>query len=221
MKKPQILLTNDDGIQSPGLWAAARALSALGFVNVVAPREQFSGAGRSMPTSSDGLIHPQQVQVGGQSWEAYAVGGTPAQAVLHAILEVLPSPAALSEPTPAPQEPAEAPQAVVLAPQGQPRRYAAVRLDDDSMAPLLPDGSVVVLDREQTEPRQVADTICAARTYSPGEVVIRWLRVVEGAYFLASENKRFGALEVDLEELPDPIIGQVCAAFLPGKGLAT
>ena len=31
MKKPQILLTNDDGIQSPGLWAAAEALSEIGF----------------------------------------------------------------------------------------------------------------------------------------------------------------------------------------------
>ncbi|MCL4258148.1 MAG: hypothetical protein KJZ53_06415, partial [Anaerolineales bacterium] len=27
--RPQILLTNDDGINSPGLWAAAEALSAL------------------------------------------------------------------------------------------------------------------------------------------------------------------------------------------------
>ncbi len=38
MKPIQILLTNDDGIQSPGLWAAARALSQIGFVQVVAPR---------------------------------------------------------------------------------------------------------------------------------------------------------------------------------------
>jgi 5'-nucleotidase len=44
--KPQILLTNDDGILSPGLWAAASALSRLGFVTVTAPREQSSGAGR-------------------------------------------------------------------------------------------------------------------------------------------------------------------------------
>ena len=56
MNPPQILLTNDDGIQSPGLWSAATALSELGFVNVVAPRDQFSGAGRSMPAHSDGII---------------------------------------------------------------------------------------------------------------------------------------------------------------------
>jgi 5'-nucleotidase len=91
MEKPiQILLTNDDGIQSPGLWAAAGALSALGYVNVVAPRDQFSGAGRSLPSTSDGLINPLQMQVNGKQWTVYSVGGTPAQAILHAICEILP-----------------------------------------------------------------------------------------------------------------------------------
>ena len=91
MEKPiQILLTNDDGIQSPGLWAAAKALSELGYVHVVAPRDQFSGAGRSLPSTSDGVIAPKQMQVNGKLWTVYSVGGTPAQAVLHAICEILP-----------------------------------------------------------------------------------------------------------------------------------
>lgn len=90
MGKPQILLTNDDGIQSPGLWAAAGALSDLGFVHVTAPRDQFSGAGRSLPITSDGLISAQIMTVNDQDWTVYAVGGTPAQAVLHAVLEILP-----------------------------------------------------------------------------------------------------------------------------------
>jgi 5'-nucleotidase len=91
MGKPiQILLTNDDGIQSPGLWAAAGALSELGYVHVVAPRDQFSGAGRSLPSTSDGIITPQQMQVNGKLWTVYSVGGTPAQAILHAICEILP-----------------------------------------------------------------------------------------------------------------------------------
>jgi 5'-nucleotidase len=93
MEKPvQILLTNDDGIQSPGLWAAAGALSELGYVHVVAPRDQFSGAGRSLPSTSDGIITPQQMQVNGKLWTVYSVGGTPAQAILHAIYEILPQP---------------------------------------------------------------------------------------------------------------------------------
>lgn len=91
MQKPiQILLTNDDGIQSPGLWAAAGALSELGYVHVVAPRDQFSGGGRSLPSTSDGIITPRQILVNGKMWTVYSVGGTPAQAVLHAIYEILP-----------------------------------------------------------------------------------------------------------------------------------
>lgn len=88
--RPQILLTNDDGIRSPGLWAAAAGLAALGWVTVVAPREQSSGMGRSLPNTSDGIIRSDQVHVNGQDWTVYAVGGTPAQAILHAILEIMP-----------------------------------------------------------------------------------------------------------------------------------
>jgi 5'-nucleotidase len=89
MSKPHILLTNDDGIRSPGLWAAAEALSKLGFVTVAAPREQSSSAGRSQPFTSDGLIKEETVIVHGQSWKVYAVGGTPAQAIQHGILEIM------------------------------------------------------------------------------------------------------------------------------------
>jgi 5'-nucleotidase len=90
MTRPHILLTNDDGIRSPGLWAAAAALSALGFVTVTAPRDQCSGMSRSLPNTSDGIIHEERVQVNGQEWTVYAVGGSPAQAVLHGILEIMP-----------------------------------------------------------------------------------------------------------------------------------
>ncbi len=89
-RRYQILLTNDDGIASPGLWAAAEVLADLGHVNVVAPREQSSGAGRSLSQTADGIIHPQPMRVRDQDWTVYAVGGTPAQAVLHAVLEILP-----------------------------------------------------------------------------------------------------------------------------------
>jgi len=89
-EKTQILLTNDDGILSPGLWAAAAELENLGYVSVVAPREQSSGTGRSLPSTSDGIITPKEVQINGKTWTVYAVGGTPAQAVLHGALEVMP-----------------------------------------------------------------------------------------------------------------------------------
>ncbi|HET7143543.1 MAG TPA: 5'/3'-nucleotidase SurE [Anaerolineales bacterium] len=88
--KPYILLTNDDGIRSPGLWAAAAELSKIGYVTVAAPREQSSGMGRSLPSTSDGIIRKELVQVNGQEWSVYAVGGSPAQSVLHGILEIVP-----------------------------------------------------------------------------------------------------------------------------------
>lgn len=87
--KPQILLTNDDGILSPGLWAAAAALSRLGFVTVTAPRDQCSGMGRSLPSTSDGIIEEKRVEVNGQEWTVYSVGGSPAQTVLYGILDVM------------------------------------------------------------------------------------------------------------------------------------
>lgn len=89
-ERPLILLTNDDGIRSPALWAAAEALSEIGFITVAAPREQSSGAGRSMPISSDGKLVEEQVEIRGKKWKVYAVGGSPAQAVQHGILELMP-----------------------------------------------------------------------------------------------------------------------------------
>jgi 5'-nucleotidase len=88
--KPHILLTNDDGIGSPGLWAAAGELAKIGFVNVAAPREQSTAMGRSLPSTSDGIIQQLKMQVIGQEWDVYAVGGSPAQAVLHGLLEIVP-----------------------------------------------------------------------------------------------------------------------------------
>jgi 5'-nucleotidase len=89
MEKRQILLTNDDGIESPGLWAAAKALSALGYVTVAAPREQHSGAGRSVPAWSDGEVKPTPLKIGDDEWVCYAVGGSPAQAVQYGIFAIL------------------------------------------------------------------------------------------------------------------------------------
>jgi 5'-nucleotidase len=92
MGKRQILLTNDDGIKSPGLWAAAEVLSDLGFVTVAAPQRQSSGMGRSLPSASTGTIRKKVVRVCGKEWTVHAVGGSPAQAVLHGILEIMSEP---------------------------------------------------------------------------------------------------------------------------------
>ncbi len=85
----QILLSNDDGIDSPGLWAAAEALSELGYVTVTAPRDHMSATGRGHQRSADGSITRKKLTVGGQDWDVFAINGSPSQSVLHGILEVV------------------------------------------------------------------------------------------------------------------------------------
>lgn len=87
---PLILFTNDDGIESPGLWAAVEVLDPIGDLLVVAPREQQSGTGRSLPVTSEGRIYEQTRAVNGAEIVVYAVDGTPAQAVQHGVLELAP-----------------------------------------------------------------------------------------------------------------------------------
>jgi 5'-nucleotidase len=47
----RILVTNDDGVHSPGLAAIAQILQAIGNVTIVAPSQNQSGAGHSITTS--------------------------------------------------------------------------------------------------------------------------------------------------------------------------
>jgi 5'-nucleotidase len=88
--KKQILLTNDDGIGSPGLMSAAAALAKLGHVTVAAPDSHFSHFGRGYLRQATGKISKQAMQVNGQTWEVYAVDGSPSQTFLVALLEILP-----------------------------------------------------------------------------------------------------------------------------------
>jgi 5'-nucleotidase len=89
-RKPLILITNDDGIESPGLRAAARAAVSLGDVLVVAPSRQWSGAGRSLPYDLRGEIATYPLEVNGRCLEAHQVDGSPAAGVLHALFEIAP-----------------------------------------------------------------------------------------------------------------------------------
>jgi 5'-nucleotidase len=88
-KTIQILLSNDDSIHSPGLWAAAEALDPLGFVHVVAPLQQQTSTGHSMPVTSSGIIEAMTLNVNGRNWPVYAVDGSPGQAVVHGIYDVI------------------------------------------------------------------------------------------------------------------------------------
>ena len=88
MDTPLILFTNDDGIESPGLWESVKAFVGMGDLLIVAPREQQSGMGRSMPVTSEGRIFEYDASHHNIDCCAYAVDGTPAQAVQHGIIEL-------------------------------------------------------------------------------------------------------------------------------------
>lgn len=85
MTKPLILLTNDDGIHSAGLLAAADALASLGDLVIAAPESQQTAMGRAMPNSSTGAINAVTLQGKTQAFAAYSVHAAPSQAVQHAI----------------------------------------------------------------------------------------------------------------------------------------
>jgi 5'-nucleotidase len=84
MKRPLIVLTNDDGIRSPGLYALARAMLTLGEVLIVAPLHQQTSMGRAF--TGTGRIQPVDYPVDGKRVRAFAVEATPAIAVRNAIL---------------------------------------------------------------------------------------------------------------------------------------
>lgn len=77
----RILLTNDDGIESPGLHALAGALAAIGDVVVVAPATNQSAVARGITIRDD--LEVERMAVDG-AVEAYALTGTPVDCVRFA-----------------------------------------------------------------------------------------------------------------------------------------
>ena len=76
--RPSILLTNDDGVSSVGLWAAYDALKPVADVTVVAPATQQSAVGRSISIFEP--LRATKVLINGE--EAWAVAGKPTDAVI-------------------------------------------------------------------------------------------------------------------------------------------
>jgi 5'-nucleotidase len=95
-QSPLILVTNDDGLLSPGLRAAAEAVAGLGELLLVAPATQQTSMSRAFTHGRGvGTIERADVQVGGTAVGGYAVTGSPALAVTHALLELAERPVAL------------------------------------------------------------------------------------------------------------------------------
>ncbi len=78
-----VLLTNDDGIESPGLDALAEALSGAHEVWIVAPDRERSGSSHSITLRGS-------VQFRKLAERRFSCGGTPADCVLYSCLGALP-----------------------------------------------------------------------------------------------------------------------------------
>jgi 5'-nucleotidase len=83
----KILLTNDDGIESPGLKALFEAVRPLGEVALSAPAHQASATGHSISLNSPFRV--ERLDWPGAA-HAFRVFSTPADCVRAAILKLLP-----------------------------------------------------------------------------------------------------------------------------------
>jgi 5'-nucleotidase len=86
--KPLILITNDDGIHSPGLRAAAQAVADLGELLIVAPSRQQTGASRSYPKHDFREITRLQLTLNGSDYPAFTADISPAMAVALGYLKL-------------------------------------------------------------------------------------------------------------------------------------
>lgn len=75
----RILVTNDDGIYSPGIAALAKVASKFGEVRVVAPDVEQSSMGHAITASRP--LHYKKSPITFEGVEAYRVNGTPADCV--------------------------------------------------------------------------------------------------------------------------------------------
>ena len=85
MKRPLLLLTNDDGIRSPGLQALAEAVSGLADLLVVAPTNQQTSMGRSLWGEKTECFQGIDYAANGSAIRAYHMNSSPARLVLHAL----------------------------------------------------------------------------------------------------------------------------------------
>lgn len=84
---PRILVSNDDGIDAPGLSALVEALQKVGTVTVAAPEREQSGISHGMTTRR--LITVRESERSGVKW--YGIDATPGSCVRLALESLLPA----------------------------------------------------------------------------------------------------------------------------------
>lgn len=85
-KNRNILITNDDGIDSPGIYALTKAIKEIGNVIVVAPDRQQSAVGHALTVHRP--LRATHFHRNGEIF-GYAVNGTPADSVKLALSRLL------------------------------------------------------------------------------------------------------------------------------------
>lgn len=86
MKKPTILISNDDGIESDGIRALWREIRKFAEVIVVAPHTQQSAVGHSITVANPIRVKKNLID---KNFYGYAVEGSPADSVKLAIRNLL------------------------------------------------------------------------------------------------------------------------------------
>ena len=87
---PHILLTNDDGIDAPGLLAMYKALSRVGQVTVAAPASNQSATGHGLTTGRNPIFVKTWTDDGGSVW--HAISARPATCLSLALESLLTDP---------------------------------------------------------------------------------------------------------------------------------
>lgn len=85
-----IVVTNDDGLYTPGIWMLAEAAAQVGTVSVVAPDREQSGVGLGISLQNPVKVSDSISRIEGV--KALAVEGTPADSVLLAAQGLTPKP---------------------------------------------------------------------------------------------------------------------------------
>ena len=86
-ERPLILVTNDDGINAPGIRTLISVMNTIGDVVVVAPDSPQSGKGHSI--TLDATLYVDSVNLNEGPQKEYNCSGTPADCVKLAIREIL------------------------------------------------------------------------------------------------------------------------------------
>ncbi len=86
-QRPLILVTNDDGINAPGIRTLIEVMNEIGDVVVVAPDSPQSGMGHAI--TIDSTLYVERIIVDNEKQLEYSCSGTPADCVKLGIREVL------------------------------------------------------------------------------------------------------------------------------------